>query len=84
MDSVSRYSVSSLAVILEEYFAWLERTLAEARGRNPEHIVVFQHIPWFIKSADEDWRDPAKYPHLTPELVPANVPVMGLLRSEVK
>jgi serine/threonine-protein phosphatase CPPED1 len=32
---------------------WLRAELAKARAENARHIVVFQHHPWFIKSADE-------------------------------
>lgn len=32
---------------------WLRAELAKARSENPRHLVVFQHHPWFIKSADE-------------------------------
>lgn len=33
--------------------AWLRRALTEARAGNARHLVVFQHHPWFLKSADE-------------------------------
>lgn len=32
---------------------WLERTLAGARSNPQRQIVIFQHIPFFIKSPDE-------------------------------
>jgi serine/threonine-protein phosphatase CPPED1 len=32
---------------------WLREELAGARERGSKHIVVFQHHPWFLKSADE-------------------------------
>ncbi|MDO8538857.1 MAG: metallophosphoesterase [Opitutaceae bacterium] len=32
---------------------WLRAELTKARAENPRHIVVFQHHPWFIKSAGE-------------------------------
>jgi serine/threonine-protein phosphatase CPPED1 len=32
---------------------WLRAELSQAREKAPQHIVVFQHHPWFLKSADE-------------------------------
>lgn len=32
---------------------WLRAELARAKAENARHIVVFQHHPWFIKSATE-------------------------------
>src|SRR5262245_37261913 len=32
---------------------WLRAELERARANPPEHIVVFQHHPWFLKTADE-------------------------------
>jgi 3',5'-cyclic AMP phosphodiesterase CpdA len=32
---------------------WLRTELERARGDGAQHIVVFQHHPWFLKSADE-------------------------------
>jgi serine/threonine-protein phosphatase CPPED1 len=32
---------------------WLRAELAKAKREQPKHIVVFQHHPWFIKSANE-------------------------------
>ncbi|EDO41535.1 predicted protein [Nematostella vectensis] len=33
---------------------WLEQQLQFAKISNPQHVVVFQHIPWFFGSADEE------------------------------
>lgn len=38
---------------LAEQDRWLQETLVKAKGRNPRHIVVFQHHPWFLKTAAE-------------------------------
>ncbi|MDP3070263.1 MAG: metallophosphoesterase [Opitutaceae bacterium] len=38
---------------LAEQERWLRAELAKARAENPRHIVVFQHHPWFLKSAAE-------------------------------
>ena len=37
--------------------AWLKTELARAQQAGVRHLVVFQHHPWFLKSADEpeDW-----------------------------
>lgn len=32
---------------------WLKKTLAEAKANGRHQVVVFQHIPFFIKDADE-------------------------------
>jgi len=32
---------------------WLTRTLREARARVPQHLVVFQHHPWFLFRVEE-------------------------------
>jgi len=33
---------------------WLENELKLAKERSMTHVVVFQHIPWFLKEWDED------------------------------
>lgn len=38
---------------LAEQEQWLRTELARARAENPRHLVVFQHHPWFLKSAAE-------------------------------
>lgn len=32
---------------------WLREELTKARAEKPRHIVVFQHHPWFLKTANE-------------------------------
>jgi 3',5'-cyclic AMP phosphodiesterase CpdA len=32
---------------------WLERTLASAKSKSNQQIVVFQHIPYFVQNPDE-------------------------------
>ncbi|CAL4143807.1 unnamed protein product [Meganyctiphanes norvegica] len=34
--------------------AWLEEQLETVRREKPQHAVVFQHIPWFLNTPDED------------------------------
>jgi 3',5'-cyclic AMP phosphodiesterase CpdA len=38
---------------LAEQERWLRAELSKARAEGARHIVVFQHHPWFIKSASE-------------------------------
>lgn len=38
---------------LDEQQRWLERELATAQARRYTHTIVFQHHPWFIRSATE-------------------------------
>lgn len=38
---------------LVEQDRWLRTALEQARAAAPRHIVVFQHHPWFLKSAGE-------------------------------
>ena len=38
---------------LAEQESWLRAELAKARSSGAGHIVVFQHHPWFLKSATE-------------------------------
>ena len=38
---------------LEQQEVWLRAELERVRDGGAEHIVVFQHHPWFLKSADE-------------------------------
>ena len=33
--------------------SWLRAELAQARAEKSPHVVVFQHHPWFLKTADE-------------------------------
>jgi len=37
-----------------EQEAWLEEQLETVRREKPQHAVVFQHIPWFLNTPDED------------------------------
>jgi 3',5'-cyclic AMP phosphodiesterase CpdA len=38
---------------LDQQERWLRAELDRAREIHPGHIVIFQHHPWFLKSADE-------------------------------
>ncbi|PRD22028.1 UNVERIFIED_CONTAM: cpped1 [Trichonephila clavipes] len=43
--------VQDLAVKHEK---WLDDQLEGAKSGKYKHVVIFQHIPWFIKSSDEE------------------------------
>ncbi|KAI1291700.1 Serine/threonine-protein phosphatase CPPED1 [Halotydeus destructor] len=38
----------------EEQDRWLDETLEEASSGAFKHVILFQHIPWFLKSPDEE------------------------------
>ena len=43
--------------VVNEYKAhetWLEEQLIKSKEVGASHVVIFQHIPWFIKDWDED------------------------------
>ncbi|XP_055948752.1 serine/threonine-protein phosphatase CPPED1-like isoform X1 [Argiope bruennichi] len=40
--------------LAEEQEKWLDRQLKEAKSGKFKHVVVFQHIPWFIRNPDEE------------------------------
>ena len=44
---------SQVKDLFEEQEKWLDDLLASSKGKY-EHIVVFQHIPWFLKEAEEE------------------------------
>ena len=37
-----------------EHEAWLEQELERARSSKARHVVIFQHIPWFVRDPDEE------------------------------
>uniref|UniRef100_A0A6B2LC37 Calcineurin-like phosphoesterase domain-containing protein n=1 Tax=Arcella intermedia TaxID=1963864 RepID=A0A6B2LC37_9EUKA len=51
------HAASKAAPFFEEQLAWLERTLQDAATRNPTHIVIFSHHPFFLKKAEETEED---------------------------
>ncbi|KAG8177730.1 hypothetical protein JTE90_026572 [Oedothorax gibbosus] len=44
---------SCVTDLAEEHEKWLEEQLTEAKTGQYKHVVIFQHIPWFIKEWDE-------------------------------
>lgn len=50
--------------LAQEQDSWLDEQLAEAQRGGARHVVVFQHIPWFLRQYDED----KEYFNIMPEL----------------
>lgn len=53
LNSTLIHSPDKSAAQLAAQDRWLRDALAKARAENPRHLVVFQHHPWFLKSATE-------------------------------
>ncbi len=53
LNSSVIHSPAKAPAELAEQEKWLRAELAKAKAESPRHIVVFQHHPWFLKSADE-------------------------------
>lgn len=53
LNSCLIHSPQQTADQLAAQESWLKAELEKARAENLRHIVVFQHHPWFLKSADE-------------------------------
>jgi len=45
---------SNVPELYEKHEEWLESELRAAADRGVAHIVVFQHIPWFVEKSDEE------------------------------
>jgi len=53
LNSSVIHSPQATQAALEEQEQWLHRELERARHDAARHVVVFQHHPWFLKTADE-------------------------------
>lgn len=53
LNSSVIHSPEKAPAALAEQDGWLREALMTAKAENPRHIVVFQHHPWFLKSAGE-------------------------------
>jgi serine/threonine-protein phosphatase CPPED1 len=53
LNSTLIHTPEKTQALLAAQDQWLRAELAKAKSEQPKHIVVFQHHPWFIKSADE-------------------------------
>lgn len=50
--------------LAKEQETWLDKQLEEAKSGKYKHIIIFQHIPWFLKDPDEE----KQYFNILPEL----------------
>lgn len=39
--------------LYQEHESWLQQELKSAKDHGAQHIVIFQHIPWFVKEPNE-------------------------------
>jgi len=53
LNSIIIHSPQQTTNHLAEQDAWLRTELERARTADAQHIVIFQHHPWFLKSASE-------------------------------
>jgi serine/threonine-protein phosphatase CPPED1 len=53
LDSNLIQAPTNVMAFAAEQEQWLKKELAAAQKAGAEHIVVFQHHPWFLKSVDE-------------------------------
>mgnify|MGYP005844405961 CR=1 FL=1 len=53
LNSCLIQSGKKVPVQAQEQEAWLRAELEKARQEGARHVVVFQHHPWFVESADE-------------------------------
>ncbi|KAI1291694.1 Serine/threonine-protein phosphatase CPPED1 [Halotydeus destructor] len=45
---------SKVLELAEEQDIWLDEVLEDAKTKAFKHVIVFQHIPWFLKTPEED------------------------------
>ena len=53
LNSTVIHTPTHAAEALVEQERWLRAELDKAKAEHPRHLVVFQHHPWFITSAEE-------------------------------
>ena len=53
LDSNLIQAPTNVVALAAEQEQWLKAELAAAQKAGAQHIVVFQHHPWFLKSVDE-------------------------------
>jgi len=53
IDTCLYHDPSRAAAEQDAQHAWLAATLTAARAKNPRHIVLLQHHPWFLDAPDD-------------------------------
>ena len=46
-------TIDQVMDLAAEHERWLDAELEDAQQSQCRHLVIFQHIPWYIKEADE-------------------------------
>uniref|UniRef100_A0A3B3ZDZ1 Serine/threonine-protein phosphatase CPPED1 n=1 Tax=Periophthalmus magnuspinnatus TaxID=409849 RepID=A0A3B3ZDZ1_9GOBI len=54
LNSQLFFDASTCPQLKEAQETWLEQQLCRASERKPKHVLVFQHIPLYLKSPDEE------------------------------
>lgn len=54
LDSTVIHTPDGVPDVLAEQDAWLRTELDRATASDARHVVIFQHHPWFLETADED------------------------------
>ncbi|XP_071040302.1 serine/threonine-protein phosphatase CPPED1-like isoform X3 [Parasteatoda tepidariorum] len=53
LNSQYFYDPSLVLGLAEEHNSWLDKQLEEAKTGKYKHVVIFQHIPWFLDTPEE-------------------------------
>jgi 3',5'-cyclic AMP phosphodiesterase CpdA len=53
LDSALIAAPAEAKQLYEEQEKWLKEELGKAKAEGAKHVVIFQHHPWFLKTADE-------------------------------
>ena len=58
MNLISCYYEMSLSTQVQELAkqqeTWLDKQLEEAKSGKYKHVIIFQHIPWFLREPNEE------------------------------
>ncbi|XP_045675622.1 serine/threonine-protein phosphatase CPPED1 isoform X1 [Phyllostomus hastatus] len=54
LNSQLLYDASRCPALKQAQDQWLDQQLSTARQQKCQHVIIFQHIPLFLKSIDED------------------------------
>lgn len=40
--------------LAKEHLAWIDEQLVQAKEKSATHVLIFQHIPFFLREANEE------------------------------